>query len=120
MFTAFFLVLALHIRIFDNYQSAEIIRINNITDKKVHFTSGELKIVFLIDGEEYTVYFEEPVQASKTTHLNVGDKIYYSVENPNEFQFNRIRNIAILSSVEAVIVGIFIGSTIYEIKKGFK
>ena len=120
LFTLFFLTLVFHFRAFDKYEWTEIIRINGITDKKVRFTSGTLKIVFLVDGEEYTVYFEEPYGNLTPVPLYVGDRIYYSAEDPDVFQFNRIRYIVIFSLVEAVIAGILIGSTIYEIKVGFK
>ena len=105
-FAMFFLVMVFHFRIFDNYKSTEIIKINGITDKKVRFTSGTLKIVFLVDGEEHTVYFEEPFGHLTPVTLYVGDKIYYLAEDPDVFQFNRIRDIAIFSSVEASIAGI--------------
>ena len=51
MFTAFFLILVLHYRIFDKYETTEIIKINGITDPKIKFTSGKLEITLMVDGD---------------------------------------------------------------------
>ncbi|MDE6585747.1 MAG: hypothetical protein K2K80_03605 [Clostridia bacterium] len=117
MFTAFFLTLVFEFRIFDKFETTEIIKINGITNPDVVFVSGKLEISFLVDGKEISTYFQEPVGNPSIT-VRVGDKIQYLVENPKEIQLRRPLNLALLSGTEAVIVAIFIGATIYEIKKG--
>ena len=120
MFTAFFLILVLHYRIFDKYESTEIIKINGITDPKIKFTSGKLEITLIIDDEEFITYFQEPVKITLTrTTFRVGDKIQYLAGNPDKISPDRIKGIVFLSCGEAAIVALLIGTTIYEIKKGF-
>ena len=120
MFIAFFLVLALHYRIFDKYKTAEIIKINGITDPNIVHYSGTLEITLNIDGEEYITYFEEPTRSGLThAKLRVGDKIQYSAGNPDKIFPDRKKEIIFLSCVEGVIIALLIGTTIYEIKKGF-
>ncbi len=120
MFTAFFLVLALHYRIFDKYETTEIIKINGITDPKIKFTSGKLEITIMVDDEEFITYFQEPIKRtiSRIT-FRVGDKIQYLAGNPDKIFPARIKGIVFLSCAEAVLVALLIGTTIYEIKKGF-
>ena len=118
MFTAFFLILVLHYRIFDKYESAEIIKINGITDSDIKFYSGELEITLMIDDEEFITYFQEPVKAALKRTFRVGDKIQYLSGNPDKIFPERIKGIVILSCTEAVIAALFIGTTIYEVKKG--
>lgn len=119
MFTAFFLILACYYRIFDKYDTAEIIRINGITDPKYEFYTGNLKITFIVDGEEFTTYFQEPADYKNTRTFRVGDEIQYLAEDPNKIFPERIKGIVILSCTEAVIIAVLIGATIYEIKKRF-
>ncbi len=119
MFTAFFLVLALHYRIFDKYETTEIIKIDGITDPEIKFHSGKLEITLIIDDEEFIAYFQEPIKLSLTRiTFRVGDKIQYLAGNPDKIFPDRIKGIVILSCAEAVIVALLIGTTIYEIKKG--
>ncbi len=119
MFTAFFLVLALHYRIFEKYETAEIIKINGITDRNVKFYSGKLEITIIVDDDEFITYFQEPVSSGITRiTFRVGDKIQYLAENPDKIFPDRIKGIVILSCAELVIVAILIGTTIYEVKIG--
>ncbi len=118
MFTAFFLILVLQYRIFDKYDTAEVIKINGITDPKIKFTSGKLKITLIVDGDEFITYFQEPVKHSLKRTFRVGDKIQYLAGNPDKIFPDRMKGIVILSCGEAVIVALLIGTTIYEIKKG--
>ncbi len=117
MFTAFFLILVLHYRIFDKYETTEIIKINGITDPKIKFTSGKLEITLMVDGDEFITYFQEPIDHTRIT-FRVGDKIQCLAGNPDKIFPDRIKGIVILSCTEAVIVALLIGTTIYEIKKG--
>ena len=110
--TIFFLIMVFKCRIFDDYKSAEIIKL-------VNRNSNMQEITFLVDGEEHTVYYKEPVKVTLKVRLKVGDKIQYLVEDPNVYQLRRPTEIAILSCTEAFIVGTLIVITIYEIKKGF-
>lgn len=118
MFTAFFLILVLHYRIFDKYETTEIIEIDGITDPNIKFTSGELKITIMVDGDEFITYFQEPIKNTLTITFRVGDKIQYLAGNPDKIFPERIKGIVFLSCAEAVIVALLIGTTIYEIKKG--
>ncbi len=117
-FTAFFLVLVLHYRIFDKYETSEIVKINGITDPNVKFYSGKLEITLIVDDEEYITYFQERVTTTLKRTFRVGDKIQYLSGNPDKIFPERIKGIIILSCTEAVIVAVFIGATIYEVKKG--
>ncbi|MCI9183043.1 MAG: hypothetical protein HFG90_07305 [Acholeplasmatales bacterium] len=119
MFTAFFLILVLHYRIFDKYETTEIIKINGITDPKIKFTSGKLEITLMVDGDEFITYFQEPIKRDLTrTTFRVGDKIQYLAGDPDKIFPDRIKGIVILSCAEAVIFALLIGTTIFEIKKG--
>ncbi len=117
MYIAFFLILVLHYRIFDKYETTEIIKINGITDPKIKFTSGKLEITLMVDGDEFITYFQEPIDHTRIT-FRVGDKIQCLAGNPDKIFPDRIKGIVILSCTEAVIVALLIGTTIYEIKKG--
>lgn len=117
MFIAFFLIMVFSYHIFDDYRTAEIIKINGVTDKDINFTSGMLEIVFLVDGEEFTAYYQEPIKSRLKIKIKVGDKIQYLAKNPNKIQLDRMKGIAILSCVEVAIVALLIGTTIYEVKK---
>lgn len=117
MFIAFFLIMVFSYHIFDDYRTAEIIKINGVTDKDINFTSGRLEIVFLVDGEEFTAYYQEPIKSRLKIKIKVGDKIQYLATNPNKIQLDRMKGIAILSCVEVAIVALLIGTTIYEVKK---
>lgn len=117
MFIAFFLIMVFSYHIFDDYRTAEIIKINGVTDKDINFTSGRLEIVFLVDGEEFTAYYQEPIKSRLKIKIKVGDKIQYLAKNPNKIQLDRMKGIAILSCVEVAIVALLIGTTIYEVKK---
>ncbi len=64
----------LHYRIFDKYETTEIIKINGITDPKIKFTSGKLEITLMVDGDEFITYFQEPIDHTRIT-FRVGDKI---------------------------------------------
>ena len=108
--------MALHYRIFDKYETAEIIKIDGITDPEIKFHSGKLEITLIIDDEEFIAYFQEPIKLRIT--FRVGDKIQYLAGNPDKIFPDRIKGIVILSCAEAVIVALLIGTTIYEIKKG--
>ncbi len=117
MIIAFFLIMVFSYHIFDDYRTAEIIKINGVTDKDINFTSGRLEIVFLVDGEEFTAYYQEPIKSRLKIKIKVGDKIQYLAKNPNKIQLDRMKGIAILSCVEVAIVALLIGTTIYEVKK---
>ena len=118
MFTAFFLTMVFYFRIFEKFETTEIIKIDGITNPDIIFVSGKLEITYLVDGKEISTYFKEPIKARLKVKLRVGDKIQYLVKNPKEIQLKRPLGIALLSGGEAVIVAMFIGTTIYEIKKG--
>ena len=118
LFIAFFLIMVFAYHIFEDYRTAAIIKINGVTDEDISFTSGKLEIVFLVDGEEFTAYYQEPIKARLKIKVRVGDKIQYLAEDPSIIQFDRIKGITILSCGEAAIVALLIGTTIYEIKKG--
>jgi len=91
LFTAFFFILVLHYRIFDKYETAEIIRINGITDPKYEFYTGELKISFMVDGEEFTAYFQEPVRSTLKKHSESAMKFNILRENRIKFFPNVLR-----------------------------
>lgn len=80
---------------------------------------GQTKTL-IIDDEEFITYFQEPVKITLTrTTFRVGDKIQYLAGNPDKISPDRIKGIVFLSCGEAAIVALLIGTTIYEIKKGF-
>lgn len=110
--------MVLQYRIFDKYETAEIVKINGITDPKIKFTSGKLEITLIIDDEEFITYFQERVTHSLKRTFRVGDKIQYLAGNPDKIFPDRIKGIVILSCAESVIVALLIGTTIYEVKKG--
>ena len=118
LITAFFLIMIFKCRIFDKYQTAEIIKINGYSDTDRVFTSGKQAITFIINGEEFTAYYQQPI-IRIGVYIKVGDKIQYLVKDPKVIQLRRSTEITIFSCVEAFLVGTLIGTTIYEVKKGF-
>ena len=113
MFTMFFLILVYDCDIFENIETAEIIKINNTN-------SGIQEITFLVDGEEVVAYYEMPTTPGLKVYLKVGDKIQYLVSDPSIIYLRRPLEITLLSCTEGLIIILLIGSTIYEIKKGMK
>ncbi|MDE6001731.1 MAG: hypothetical protein K2G96_05390, partial [Clostridia bacterium] len=107
----FFLVLVLHFDIFEDVETAEIIRINNDN-------SGLQEIVFLIDGEEFSAFYQMPTTPALKVYLEVGDKIQYLLEDPSVIYLKRPLGIIIFSCAEILLIVLLIGTTIYEIKKG--
>ncbi len=106
-----FLVLVLYYDIFEDIETAEIIRINTDND-------GLQEIIFLVDGEEFTAYYQMPTTSALKVYLEVGDKIQYLVEDPSVIYLRRPFGIIILSCTETLLIVLFIGTTIYKIKKG--
>ena len=117
-FIAFFLGLVFHFRIFDDYKTTKIIKINGSTNQDITFVSGKLELTIMVDGEEFIAYYQESVVSAKKVSLKVGDKIQYLAKDPSKIFPDRIKWIIILSCAEGIIVALFIGTTIYEIKKG--
>ena len=115
--TIFFLIMVFDCRILDKYKTAEIIKINGYSETDRVFTSGKQAITFLINGEEFTAYYQQPI-VRKGVYIRVGDKVQYLVDDPNIIQLRRPTEIAILSCTEAFLIASIIGTTIYEIKKG--
>ena len=99
-------------RIFEDIETAEIIRINAANN------DGLQEIIFLVDGEEFAAYYQMPTSSALKVYLEVGDKIQYLVEDPSVIYLKRPLQIGLLSGAEAVLIALLIGTTIYEIKKG--
>ncbi len=112
LFIAFFLVLVFSCDIFEDIETAEIIRINAANN------DGLQEIIFLVDGEEFAAYYQMPTKSALKVYLEVGDKIQYLVEDPSVIYLKRPLQIGLLSGAEAVLIALLIGTTIYEIKKG--
>ena len=82
LFIAFFLVLVFSCDIFEDIETAEIIRINTDND-------GLQEIIFLVDGEEFTAYYQMPTTSALKVYLEEGDKIQYLVEDPSVIYLRR-------------------------------
>lgn len=111
LFIAFFLILVFKYDIFEDIETAEIIKITGTN-------SDSEEITFLVDGEEFVAYYEMPTTPEFKVYLKVGDKIQYLVDDPTVIYLKRPLNVALLSCGEAITLILFIGITVYEIKKG--
>lgn len=111
IFTVFFLTLVFYYDILENIETAEIIKITG-----TNLDSEE--ITFLVDGEEFVAYYQVPTTSGLRVYLKVGDKIQYLVSDPSVIYLRRPTGIIILTCIEAIIIILLIGTTIYEIKKG--
>lgn len=111
LFTMFFLIMVFQYRIFDKFVTTEV--------KSLKGSSADRYVItFMVDGEEYISYLNNPTRTPKRFDLKEGDKIQYLKENPSVVYHDRPKSLIILSITDSVILLTLVGATIYEIKRG--